>query len=358
MTLFFEYAIIDTCQGGFYMKSIDGPSIPKTKRIMGLILLSLLMMITCYSFHSYSTYKSINVKVSNTAVIEYGSANYDLGKLITDVDGEVVSVKKDVDTNKLGEQEVILEVQKNNIVKEVPIVVSVVDTAAPVITLKNETMTITQGDSYSLIDNIESVSDLIDGNLDYLESAEDGRSKYYSISYSDDINSVGVHEIVINAIDNSGNKSTQKFTLEVVEPEPVIKHSEPVFENVDPSVYGGDLTSIAYSLVGRPYISGGSGPYGFDCSGFVQYVYSLVGVNVSRSSSTQLYDGVGVSYENAQPGDIVLWGYNGVVTHSSLYVGNGTMIHAANPGTGVIVSNIAGWLRGSGTQIVSVRRIN
>ena len=58
-----------------------------------------------------------------------------------------------------------------------------------------------------------------------------------------------------------------------------------------------------------------------------------------------------------QPGDIVLWGYGSTVTHSSLYVGNGTMIHAANPGTGVIISNIDGWLRGSGTQIVSVRRI-
>ena len=133
--------------------------------------------------------------------------------------------------------------------------------------------------------------------------------------------------------------------------------SLPVYANVDPSAYGNDVSSIAYSLVGSPYVSGGNSPYGFDCSGFVQYVYSLVGVGVSRSSYTQLYDGVGVSYQDAQPGDIVLWGYGSTVTHSSLYVGNGTMIHAANPGTGVIVSNIDGWLRGSGSQIVSVRRI-
>lgn len=339
------------------MKSIDGPSINKIKRLLILTMLSLIMMISCYVFHSYSTYNSIKVVVTDSTAIEYGTPNYDLGKLIKEVDGKVVSIKKDLDTNVLGEQEVILEVEKNNIVREVPIVVSVVDSIAPTITLKNETMTVTQGDEYSLIDNIESVNDAIDGNLDYMENAEKGSSKYYSISYDGDLSAVGIHEITINAVDNSGNITTQKFNLEVVEPEPEPVYVPPVYANIDPSVYGNDVSSIAYSLVGSPYVSGGTSPYGFDCSGFVQYVYSLVGVGVSRSSYTQLYDGVGVSYQDAQPGDIVLWGYGSTVTHSSLYVGNGTMIHAANPGTGVIVSNIDGWLRGSGTQIVSVRRI-
>ena len=341
------------------MKSIDGSSVNKIKRILMLTMLSLIMMISCYVFHSYSTYKSIKVVVTDSTAIEYGTANYDLGKLIKEVDGKVISIKKDVDTNVLGEQEVILEVEKNNIVREIPIVVSVVDSVAPTITLKNETMIVTQGDEYSLIDNVESVSDLIDGNLDYKENAGKGSSKYYSISYSDDLSAVGAHEITISAVDKSGNVTTQKFTLEVVEPEPEPEpvYVPPVYANVDPSAYGNDVSSIAYSLVGSPYVSGGNSPYGFDCSGFVQYVYSLVGVGVSRSSYTQLYDGVGVSYQDAQPGDIVLWGYGSTVTHSSLYVGNGTMIHAANPGTGVIVSNIDGWLRGSGSQIVSVRRI-
>lgn len=339
------------------MKSIDGSSINRIKRILMLTSLSLIMMISCYVYHSYCTYKSIKVVVSESNVIEYGTANYDLGKLIKEVDGKVVSVKKDVDPNVLGEQEVILEVKKNNIVREVPIVVSVVDSVAPTITIKNDTMTVTQGEEFSLIDNIESVSDSLDGNLDYLENVENGSSKYYSITYGDDINTVGVHEITINAVDKSGNVTVQKFNLEVVEPKPEPVYVAPVFANVDPSIYGNDVSSIAYSLVGMPYISGSNGPYGFDCSGFVQYVYSLVGVGVSRSTYTQLYDGVGVSYDDAQPGDIVLWGYGSTVTHSSLYVGNGTMIHAANPGTGVIISNIDGWLRGSGTQIVSVRRI-
>ena len=69
-------------------------------------------------------------------------------------------------------------------------------------------------------------------------------------------------------------------------------------------------------------------------------------------------DGVGISYDNVQPGDILSWGYtDGVPTHSALYVGNGMMIHAANPSQGVLLSNVAAWTRGSGTRVISVRRI-
>ena len=95
------------------MNSIDGSSIYKIKKFIFLTLLSLVMMISCYVYHSYCTYQSIKVIVSDSTSIEYGTANYDLGRLIREVDGTVVSIKKDVDTNKLGEQEVILEVEKN-----------------------------------------------------------------------------------------------------------------------------------------------------------------------------------------------------------------------------------------------------
>ena len=47
----------------------------------------------------------------------------------------------------------------------------------------------------------------------------------------------------------------------------------------------------------------------------------------------------------------------GNITHSALYVGNGMMIHATNPRQGVLLSNIAGWTSGSGTRVITVRRI-
>ena len=131
-----------------------------------------------------------------------------------------------------------------------------------------------------------------------------------------------------------------------------------VYSNVPANAAAGDLVSLAYSYVGYPYIAGANGPYGFDCSGFVQYLYSRIGIGISRSTSTQIYDGVGVSYADAQPGDILLWGYyDGAPTHSALYVGGGQMVHATNPRQGVLASDVAAWTRGSGTHVIAVRRI-
>lgn len=348
------------------MKTIDG-SKKKYFRFFSLMIVSLIIMISCYVYHNYYTYNSIKVVVKDSAAVEYGSANYDIKKLIKDVEGEIVSIKKDIDTSVVGEQEIIVEVKKENVVKDVPIVISVVDTVAPVIQLKEETVTITSGDDYDLNSNVESVNDNVDGVVSYLSDVTEGSNFYYHFTYGEDIKDVGTHEVILQAMDKHGNVSEVKFTLEVVEPvveEPapttnsnVVSQSAPVYADLPANASGGDLVSIAYSLVGSPYASGANGPYAFDCSGFVQYVYSQVGINVSRSSSTQYYDGVAVSYENAQPGDILSWGHGGVVTHSALYVGNGMMVHATNPSQGVIASSVAGWESGSIDNLMGVRRI-
>ena len=335
------------------MKSIDGPSIQKALRAFVLVVLSFIMIISCCAYRNYSTYKSINVVVKETATVEYGSANYDIKKLIKEVDGEIVSVKQDIDTSVLGAQEVILEVKKDNMVKEVPVVISVIDSVAPVISLKNEKVSITEGDAIDLTANVLSVKDEIDGDLAYASQAPENGLKYYDFQFEGDIHSVGSHEITVSAVDGSGNKTVQKFIFEVME-KPVYY---PVYYGAPANPQGNDVVSIAYSLLGMPYIYNSAGPYGFDCSGFVSYVYSCVGKSISRGTYTQQYEGMGVSYSEIQPGDVIIWGYvDGQPTHSALYVGNGQMIHAANSGTGVIVSNVNGWLNGSGTHILTVRR--
>ena len=142
------------------MKKVDGSS-----RVLLLVTLSFFMMILCYLYHNYSVYKSIRVVVDDTASIEYGSANYDINKIVKEVEGDIVSIKKDVDINTLGEQEVVLEVKKDNIIKEVPIIVNVVDTVAPVIKIDKDAVSITEGDSFDINSNILSVNDTIDGDL-------------------------------------------------------------------------------------------------------------------------------------------------------------------------------------------------
>lgn len=337
------------------MKKVDGSS-----RVLLLVTLSFFMMILCYLYHNYSVYKSIRVVVDDTASIEYGSANYDINKIVKEVEGDIVSIKKDVDINTLGEQEVVLEVKKDNIIKEVPIIVNVVDTVAPVIKIDKDAVSITEGDSFDINSNILSVNDTIDGDLSLVDNVQDSNLGYYSVSH-DDLTQVGSHEVTVTAVDKSGNKSVSNFILNV-KAKPVVNSTVTarVSSNVDvpDNVSGNEIVKIAYSYLGYPYQSGANGPSAFDCSGFVQYVYSRVGKSVSRSASTQINDGVGISYSDVQPGDILSWGYsNGVVTHSALYVGNGLMIHAANPSQGVILSNVSKWLSGSNTTILSVRRI-
>lgn len=343
------------------MKRIGGPSKAK---LLFLIGISFVIMFSCYVYYNFYIYNSIKVFVREDNAIEYGSANYNIQDLIKKVDGEIVSVKKDIDTNKVGNQEVIVKVKKNNIVKDIPIIVSVVDTAAPVIQLKEEKVTITRGDEYDFSSNIDSIKDQIDGDISYLNEIDENSKFYYHFDYNtEEINNVGEHEVKVTAKDKNGNESIMTFLLEVVAPkvvEPKVpaNTSQPVYSNLPANASGGDLVSIAYSLIGSPYVAGSNGPYGFDCSGFVQYVYSRVGISVSRSSSTQIYDGVPVSYADAQPGDILSWGYvDGAPTHSALYVGNGQMVHATNPRQGVIASDVAAWTRGSGTHVISVRRI-
>lgn len=308
--------------------------------IVALLLLSLSIYTICYR----EIYDSISISTVKTPIVEYGSANYDIDKLIKNVDGTIVSVKQDIVTDSVGVQELILVVSKGNISKEIPVSIEVKDSIGPEIVIENDIIEIEQGTNYDILSNITNVYDNIDGDISYIDSnsVSDDSCNYYTY-YSDfNYNVPGEYVVNINAVDKNLNSTSKSFKIVV-----------------NKRSVGETVSSIAYSLVGSPYIMGANGPYGFDCSGFVQYVYSRLGIYISRSSSTQLYDGVAVSYSDILPGDIINWGYNnGVSTHSALYVGNGKMIHAANPSMGVIISDVGYWLSASGTQIIGVRRIN
>lgn len=105
---------------------------------------------------------------------------------------------------------------------------------------------------------------------------------------------------------------------------------------------GASVASIAQQFAGYPYVWGSSNPsVGFDCSGLVYYAYQQAGVTLSRTSSQQFSNGYAVDLNNLQPGDLIFFSYNGAIDHVGMITSSdGTFIHAANPGTGVIYSNI------------------
>ena len=103
-----------------------------------------------------------------------------------------------------------------------------------------------------------------------------------------------------------------------------------------------DLVAYALTFEGYDYVYGGTTPAGFDCSGFVQYVYRHFGFNITRTATSQYYnDGEHVSRSELMPGDLVFFGSGGEITHVGIYIGGGRFIHAANPRKGVIISSLS-----------------
>ncbi len=99
------------------------------------------------------------------------------------------------------------------------------------------------------------------------------------------------------------------------------------------SASGNAICQEAAKYLGVPYLWGGTTPSGFDCSGFVQYVFRSLGIEISRTTYTQVNEGVPVSKNELQPGDLIFFGSGLNVHHVGIYVGNGMMIHAPYTGT-------------------------
>lgn len=106
------------------------------------------------------------------------------------------------------------------------------------------------------------------------------------------------------------------------------------------SVSSSAIVNKAYQYLGVKYVWGGTSPSGFDCSGFIQYVYRSQGVSLPRTSRAQAASGKYVSIANAQPGDILYFGQSSV-THVGIYIGNGKMIHSPRPGKSVEIVSIS-----------------
>jgi cell wall-associated NlpC family hydrolase len=104
--------------------------------------------------------------------------------------------------------------------------------------------------------------------------------------------------------------------------------------------FGLRVVGYAKRFLGVPYVWGGSSPHGFDCSGFVRYVYAHFGVRLPRTSYAQFGDGHRVSRRSLRPGDLVFFD---AVGHVGIYIGNGRFIHAPHTGTRVSIAQLGGW---------------
>ena len=101
-----------------------------------------------------------------------------------------------------------------------------------------------------------------------------------------------------------------------------------------------DLCQYAKQFLGNPYVWGGTSlTKGADCSGFVLSVFAKYGVSLPHSSRAQANMGTSISASELAPGDLVFYAKGGTINHVAIYIGNGQVIHASSPKTGIKISN-------------------
>jgi cell wall-associated NlpC family hydrolase len=143
---------------------------------------------------------------------------------------------------------------------------------------------------------------------------------------------------------------------------PAVAASDPAPAAVQADGAASQVSSLlerAKALIGRPYRYGGTTPKGFDCSGFVRFVFGSVGIDLDRSSGSQARQGEPVDLDDILPGDLLFFRTRGVrngISHVAIYLGQGRFIHASSwRGRTVKIEQLASDYFAK--RLVAVRRI-
>ncbi len=103
-----------------------------------------------------------------------------------------------------------------------------------------------------------------------------------------------------------------------------------------------DICQYAKEFIGNPYVWGGTSlTKGTDCSGFVMSVFKKYGVKLPRNSRAQAGCGTTIKVSEAKPGDLIFYAKGKTINHVAIYIGNGQVVHASSPKTGIKISNVS-----------------
>ena len=264
----------------------------------------------------------INLLQGENVTVDYGST-FDLNNYVSvvdNLDGALTpNVEGSIDTLKMDEVQTLkLSVQDSSgNTTESALNVVVKDLSAPVITLSESNIVINAGDNVDFSSYLVSAIDNKDGDI---------RSKVEISAPSTDkaCNKTATYTVS----DEAGNSSSASLTVKI---------NKVYTGSAASNAYGNAVVSAAYSKLGAPYKWGADGPNAFDCSGFVKWCYSKVGISLPHSSSAQKSAGTQISVSAAEPGDI-LWKSG----HVGIYIGGGKYIHAPQTGDVVKISSVSG----------------
>jgi hypothetical protein len=211
--------------------------------------------------------------------------------------------------------------------------ISVIDTIKPVIEIKDNSLTFNYGSKIN-VSNIAKCHDLSECILSFENEIDTKKS--------------GNHEVTIIAVDEGNNISKETVTINIKD-KPVyysmsfnsMDNNNNMLNNYlsdEEKIYKrNELVAYAKLFEGNPYVYGGNSlTNGTDCSGFTKLVYSHFGYALPRVAKSQGYVGIAVKRSELLPGDLVVYTYG----HVGIYIGNGMMIHAGTPQTGIVIAPI------------------
>lgn len=172
------------------------------------------------------------------------------------------------------------------------------------------------------------------------ESYEEPQEDYYEeeSTYKEDTEEIPEEEPIYEEVNEEPTYEEEEPVYE--EETPQEDYEEPSYEEptVSDSSTGASIAATACNYVGCSYVWGATGPDSFDCSGLVSYVFSSYGISVPRTAADQYYGGTQIDVATAvsTPGALIF--YHGL-GHVAISLGDGSVVHASNSNTGVIISD-------------------
>ena len=189
----------------------------RRKVISIFIVLCLLIMILLFCIYQYTQQgikKSMDLVFNDSLNVEYGDEDITAIDLIKEIKNAEIKEYSEIDPYKIGNQEITYTLWNNGIEKTISCEIIVQDTAAPMISFKEDIVNINVGDTFDPLSNIESVKDPVDGDLNF--NQEESSKNCYIVSGNVDASKEGTYEITVTAIDNNGVQTTSSFTVNVV----------------------------------------------------------------------------------------------------------------------------------------------
>ncbi len=149
---------------------------------------------------------------------------------------------------------------------------------------------------------------------------------------------VSAQVTMLSGLEKSLRRQEDKVGSRAAEASAELEDLQAAAEQQRVAELGGPAVAYAKAQIGKSYVFGAAGPDSFDCSGLTMAAWSQAGVSLPHSSSAQYSSGQHISESELQPGDLVF--YYSPISHVGMYIGDGQIVNALNPSSGVQVSGL------------------